>query len=515
MPQVPARFPIAVLAAALALVAAAPSGAAPRSSAKFPETLPPLRAAPDPNDRGGRIVDARGREVLLRGVNVNVLADYAKTTPMPTVQAFRPSDLALLRGTGFNLVRLQLSWSRIEPRPGGYDEAYLAEAERYIETFRSAGMYTIVDIHQDAWGASLGWRPGQRCPDGFQPAIGWDGAPAWATLVPESVPRCFVLAREINPAVEAAWAAFWRDEPGPDSFGIRTRYTSMLGHVARRLSRHDSLAGYDVINEPAAFTPTHQVALADLYAQALREIRAGERVAGAPPRLVLFQPDTRWSKIGRGGPPDFARDRDVVYAPHLYAPERPVIRSAFAGARNEAKHFGGAPVLFGEWGAPPDRDPAYYGQHQDLQDAFGISSALWAWSEGCGGPQRLSELLAGQTPKVWGLLDVDCLTGQTIGPREDLVRRLTRAYVRAAPGRLHGQRYSAKTGRLSAVGEAPDRNRESLIVYYPGWKHRAARFRARGLTRLRAVRTPGEGRFVLAVPRGPWSIEIGPRITGG
>ena len=505
-----------MLAALSVLVAsAAPALAGPRSSAKFPETLPPLRAAPDQNERGGRIVDARGREVLLRGVNVNVLADYAKPTALPTVQAFRPKDLALLRGAGFNLVRLQLSWSRIEPQPGVYDEAYLAEAERYIETFRGAGMYTIVDLHQDAWGASLAARPGERCPAGLQPALGWDGAPAWATLVPDLVPRCWTLAREVNFAVEAAWAAFWADAPGPDSFGIRTRYTSMLGHVARRLSRHDSLAGYDVINEPAAFTGPHQAALAELYTQALREVRAGERMAGAPPRLFLFQPDTRWAKVGRGAPPDFVRDRDVVYAPHLYAPERPVIRSAFAGARNEARHFGGAPVLFGEWGADPDRDPEYFSQHQDLQDAFGISSALWAWSEGCGGPQRLSELLAGKTPKVWGLLDVDCVTGETIGPREDLVRRLTRAYVRATPGKLLGQRYTARTGRLAAVGEAPARNRETLIVYYPGWKHADARFKTTGLADVRAVRTPGEGRFVMAVPRGTWSLEIGPRLKSG
>ncbi|HEX8084501.1 MAG TPA: cellulase family glycosylhydrolase [Solirubrobacteraceae bacterium] len=508
----PARFPIAVLAA---LLLAAPAFAAPRSSARFPETLPALHAAPATDARGGRIVDARGREVLLRGVNVNVLADYARTTYLPPVQPFRPRDLEILRTSGFNLVRLQLSWSRIEPSPGRYDDAYLAEAERYIETFRSAGMYTIVDLHQDAWGPSLGARRGEQCPPGLKPAVGWDGAPAWATLVPDSVPRCFVLAREVNFAVETAWAAFWRDAPGPDSFGIRTRYTSMLGHVARRLSQHDSLAGYDVINEPAAFTPEHQAALSDLYSHALREIRAGERLAGSPPRLFLFQPDTRWAKVGHGPPPDFARDRAVVYAPHLYAPERPVIRAAFAGARSEAARFGGAPVLFGEWGAPPGRDPKYFSQHQDLQDAFGISSALWAWSEGCGGPQRLTDLLTGGGGKVWGLLDVDCLTGATIGPRDDLVRRITRAYVRAAPGRLFGQRYSARTGRLAAVGEAPDGNRATLLVYYPGWKHADARFRATGLTRLRAVRTPGEGRFFVAVPRGSWSLEIGPRLNSG
>jgi endoglycosylceramidase len=502
-----------VLATAAALVAtAAPAHGAAKSPGHFPETLPALHAEPDPDDRG-RIVDARGREVLLRGVNVNVMADMWQGTRLPTVQPFRPKDLSLLRGMGWNLVRLQLSWSRVEPQPGQYDEAYLAEAERYVETFKAAGMYTIIDMHQDAWGASLAARPGESCPPAFTAAVGWDGAPAWATLAPDDAPRCFALgAKEVNAAVDAAWNAFWRDAPGPDTFGIRTRYASMLGHVARRLSRNDAVAGYDVINEPAAFVPETQAALGDLYGAALREIRAGERLAGAPPRLFLFQPDARASTIGHGVPRDFPRDRDVVYAPHVYATNRPIVRSGFQVARTEARTFGGAPVLIGEWGTDPDRKAAYFSQHQDLQDTFGMSSALWAWSEGCGSPRRISALIAGEAPKVWGLLDVDCVTGERIGPRKALVRRLTRAYVRAAPGRLHGQRYVAKTGRLSAVGTAPDDNEQTLLVFYPGAKHPNSRFRATGLSELRAVRTPGEGRFVVGVPRGPWSLEIGPGV---
>ncbi|MDQ3739917.1 MAG: glycoside hydrolase family 5 protein [Actinomycetota bacterium] len=493
-----------MLAVAVALaVAATPALAGPKSSGRFPETLPALHAQPDLNDRG-RIMDSRGREVLLRGINVNVLVDHWRGSPHPPLQHFLPQDLALLRGMGFNVVRLQLSWSRIEPRPGAYDEAYLAEAERYVETFRGAGIYTILDVHQDAWGASLAARPGEACPPGLQPAIGWDGAPAWATVVPDLVPRCFSQAREINPAVEEAWAAFWRDAPGPDSFGIRTRYTSMLGHLARRFARHDSLAGYDVLNEPAAFTPAHQAALADLYAQALREIRAGERLAGAPSRLFLFQPDVRWSKLGRGAPPDFARDANVVYAPHVYS--QPVARTSFQVARDEARRYGGAPVFVGEWGTEPDRGLDFQA-HQDLQDTFGVGSAMWTWREGCGDPR----MVAG-APQPWGLYDVDCRTNTTIGPRARLIRRITRAYVRATPGRLHGQRYLASSGRFSAVGEAPSRNKQTLLIFYPGSKHPDSRFRATGLTEMRAVRVPGEGRFVQAVPRGSWSLEIGPRL---
>ena len=84
--------------------------------------LPALHADPDPQ-RGGRIVDAQGREVLLRGVNVNALGEYWKGTRFPTTFALERSDPDLMAGIGWNAVRLLVSWSRVEPQPGRYDEA--------------------------------------------------------------------------------------------------------------------------------------------------------------------------------------------------------------------------------------------------------------------------------------------------------------------------------------------------------------------------------------------------------
>ncbi|MCC6755005.1 MAG: hypothetical protein IT199_01340, partial [Solirubrobacterales bacterium] len=55
----------ALLATAWVMFGAGPAGA----------ELARLKADPDPN-RGGRIVDDRGREIILRGVNVNSLGEY-------------------------------------------------------------------------------------------------------------------------------------------------------------------------------------------------------------------------------------------------------------------------------------------------------------------------------------------------------------------------------------------------------------------------------------------------------
>jgi hypothetical protein len=55
-----------------------------------------------------------------------------------------------------------------------------------------------------------------------------------------------------------------------------------------------------------------------MYGRALPAIRTAERRAGAPRRLVFFEPSALWSETNSGAPPAFAHDRDVVYAPHVY-----------------------------------------------------------------------------------------------------------------------------------------------------------------------------------------------------
>src|SRR5690606_15964537 len=115
--------------------------------------LPPLSAEPDPV-AGGRIVDAYRREVLLRGVNVNAFVEHWAYDPdLFTTYPSTPEDAGALDAMGWNVVRLLLSWSRVEPEPGVYDEAYLDAIEQAVHTLERRGVYTLIDLHQDAWSA--------------------------------------------------------------------------------------------------------------------------------------------------------------------------------------------------------------------------------------------------------------------------------------------------------------------------------------------------------------------------
>jgi endoglycosylceramidase len=509
-----------VLAAAALAAATAPqaSQAAARHTRATALALPALHAEPDP-EAGGRIVDALGREVLLRGVNVNAFAEYWAHDPaLFTTYPLTETGVDLIASIGWNCVRLLISWSRVEPAPGVYDEAYLDEVEEAVEWLARHGLYSIIDLHQDAWGPTLAGAPDESCP-GSAPAFGWDGAPGWATL-DGGAARCQAgFARELTPAVLASFASFWEDAPGPGGVGIRQRYARMLGHVAARFARLDAVAGYDLMNEPNAIylIPGELDAMADLYADALVEIRSAEDAAGAPHRLVFFEPSITWADLREGVPPLFPHDDQIVYSPHIYQggiSAIPLGPEVFEQARDEAARFGGAPVLSGEWGADPrragDPDDDYFERHQALQDEYRFGATLWTFREACGDPHKAEDYRQGRTAYVWGLYEVDCATNETVGLRTALIDALRRPALRAAPGRLARLAIDPARRTLRAAGRGAPSG-IPLVAFSPPGEHRP-RLRARGFARRQLVPAPGGGWYVVAWTHGgDWSLEIAGR----
>jgi endoglycosylceramidase len=490
------------LLAAVALAVPAAAGAAAR--------LPTLHAAPDPAGRG-RIVDDAGREAILRGVNVNALAEYWMGTRFPTTFPLEAGDPARMRVFGWSAVRLLVSWSRIEPGPGRYDERYLARVRATAARLTRAGLYVFIDFHQDAWGPTLAAREGESCPAGSAPALGWDGAPGWATLVADGVSRCAPDGvRELSPAVRTAWQAFWADSAGPGEVGVQTRFLNTIAHTIERIGRLPGIAGYDVLNEPNAFGADENAALGALYGRAVPVIRGAEQRARVRRRLILFEPSAVWSETGSGPPPDFPHDRDVVYAPHIYTgafDDGPITPAAFRTALAEARGFGGAPVLTGEWGAARSR-LSYMRSHLDLQDRFGISGTQWTWRESCGDPHQRTAALEGTvattTFAIWG---VDCADNAVLGIGRRRTRTLMRGYVRAAPGRLSRAHWNTTARALTATGTRARRG-VSLEAFYPG----DGRVAAGGLRLVAATRIPGGGELVTAVARGGgWRLRVVPR----
>jgi endoglycosylceramidase len=453
--------------------------------------------------------------VLLRGVNVNALVDYWQYGTFATTFPLTPADAQRIENIGWNAVRLLVSWSRVEPAPGQYDDAYLGEVRAAVQLLARHGVYSIVDFHQDAWSATLAAPPGTACPAGQDPSFGWDGAPAWATL-DGGAARCEVTGvRELSLAVRAAFTAFWADAPGPGGVGIRTRYAAMVGHVAAYFADEPAVAGYDVMNEPNAFGATELQGLSDLYAATVQSVRAGEQHAGGFPHLVFFEPSIIWSDSTLGVPPAFAHDDNVVFAPHIYRgglTSGPVQRADFERARRDAATFGGAPVFVGEWGGDPNRakDPTdtYFHDHQQLEDEFHFSATLWTWHESCGDPHKASDARDGRVPFPWGEFDVDCRTNTIVGTRDALIAQLTRAYVRAAPGRLVTTSYDPATGGFTAAGVTAPAGRR-FEARYPTQLGVPKTLAFLGLRDVHVRYVHGGGAYVVATATGgAWRLVI-------
>lgn len=452
-----AALAVGVVVTPVAVAAVAGTGDEAAGEASVPSGF--LRAD------GDRITDGEGREVLLRGANVNQLVDFYQ--PREDVPATRPlteEDFEGMASYGFDVVRLGVSWSALEPDRGELDEAYLEQIDDAIAWAKAHGIRTVIDLHQDSW-SNDPTAEGTVCRPGTDPMWGYDGAPDWATIW-DGAPRCQFQGRDISPAGDRAFEHFWFDTDG-----IQTALVRTWGELAARYADEPAVAGFDLMNEPGfgqTAPVTTSLLLGRFYDRAIDAIRE----AGAP-QIVFIEPSILWSGLGfDSGPPlGFTDDANIVFSPHLYSESITMDRSLgippivgmerqFDLARRVADDYG-IPLWSGEYG--------YWGDEADInarmqryaraEDAHGLGSAYWVWKQACGDPQNgIGEFGIGLVPEI-------CATGEDGPGNEVLLGELSRAYPRVAPGRIVS--LAADGAQLSFEGTVDERTC-GLDVWIPG-----------------------------------------------
>jgi endoglycosylceramidase len=364
---------------------------------------------------------------------------------------------------GFNCLRIVFTWEGLEPEPGKYSAGYLKQIEELVRACREAGVWAVLDMHQDL----------------FARQYGGDGAPKWAcqdrglTMVPAPYWGLNYLAQPVM----ACFDAFWADAPGPDGVGIQTHYLRTWQHVARHFRDDPTVAGYDLMNEPWPGAETAGIVAAVLasvgrsfgpemlarWLAALAspdpnaqyaELAAPLRDLGQLERLLKdLQPTVQAFEVGKQQPfydrlvtairevdpehlclfepyvlagcavetalkaprrPDGSPHASVVFAPHYYETATE-IGLAYEGTQErirwlvgrglEAGRRLGVPVWFGEWCSPSPSAFANDRFFRDQMDEFDARFCGWAAWE-------------------WGTLI-----------REDALKHLTRPYIRALAGR--------------------------------------------------------------------------------
>ncbi|KRA23011.1 hypothetical protein ASD65_00180 [Microbacterium sp. Root61] len=500
-----ARVP-EVVAASVALIAVvAALGLVPTGSASATSAAESKEAVPAGFLRadGDIISDGNGNQVLLRGVNVNQLVDFYQARPdVPVNRPLTEDDYAGMAEQGFNVVRLNISWSALEPERGTLDPEYLGKITQAVEWAKDYGIYTVLDMHQDGWwnGATA---DGTVCRPGTDPMWGFDGAPEWATIT-DNAPRCQFQGRDISPAGDRAFQHFYFDTDG-----IQTALAETWGKLAAEFADEQMVAGFDLLNEPG-FGETAPVTTAHLlggfYDKAITEIRD----AGAP-QIVFVEPSILWSGLGfdTGPTPGFTDDENIVFSPHLYAesitmdrdlgiPPIVSLERQFTLAQRVADEYD-APLWSGEYGYwGEDADVlARLNRYADEEDAQILGSAYWVWKQACGDPQN------GIQPIGDGLMVQDCETGGDAPPKTAILEILSRAYPRVAPGHLTA--LDGEGANLTFSGMTPERGCD-LEVWIPG--DAATNVEVDGITKLTTTQVPG-GWLIGGCADGDYSLTAG------
>jgi endoglycosylceramidase len=343
--------------------------------------------SPDPRF----VVDACGRVVILRGINVE---SASKGSSMDDTQLpVTPIDAQRLLGTwGWNVVRFLVFWGAIEPEDGKFDETYLDQVEDWLNYYRDAGIHVVLDVHQDLYS----WK------------TNGNGAPDWAVdtkglevqAIEEGQPWYLQGA---DPAVQAAYQSFWNPEPGERDFKVD--YLEALQHLAGRFADHAAVIGYDVMNEPsfangdldATLAIQDQAAAGEFDNENLTEFMQGGIDAIREvddDAWVMIQPTSLLNAFPypgdliadqledpREGPPR------IAYAGHLYQqqvhdglgyPEGDPYVDAWQQYRTEEAAELDAALWFGEWGGAPEQER----MQQYIEDVAAMADeemAGWAW----------------------------------------------------------------------------------------------------------------------------------------
>jgi len=461
-----------------------------------------------------RIVDDLDREVLLRGVNITSLGEYWQGSPEhPPTLPTTDEDWDAMAARGLSVVRLVVHWSRLEPERGQIDSAYLDAIDSYVTAAAEHGIYTVIDMHQDAYSAFIYTPEGEACPEDARPGKGWDGAPEWATMT-DGRSTCVTGDRNSAPAVVAAWNHFY-----DNSDGIRDNFVAAWTAVATRFAQRPEVAGYDLLNEPD--TSRFATELTPLYEGLLAELVTAIRGAGAEqliflepaipagdPSLGLIFPDP-----GRMGVEPF----NLVGSTHNYAESIDTTGLSLEATNSliwTLAESQDTAVWIGEYGFWSTSSEVLevavrYAADEDVRAQGG---AWWQWRQPCGDPHSLHWVDDGWEPiaTVVHLNSLDCAGGAELGPTEEFFALLSRGYPRAAPGRIQVLLSDPVSGSLRVEAEAA-RAGDAVVLWTPTQDDTHGIW-SEGVDELEEHAVTG-GRLITAVvaTKGDYVIGVEPR----
>jgi len=448
-------------------------------------TLGRIKVGPD-----GRFVDELGRVRNFHGVNVveKLAPYYPQRTGFDVVHSLSDVDAANLASWGFNAVRLGVLWVGVVPEPGKVNASYLDEVAATVDLLASHGIWTLIDMHQDAMAAGFcgegvpSWAIDEALAiSGFNttdPASLFPAPFDWPMDIVDGVPslaRCcehpffnYYLTKEGTAAREAIFASptMW------DRFGDHWEA------IARRFHASQSVLGYELINEPFSASPftTDARELQGLYAALSRRIRSADNDT-----IVFYEPLVGRGQLGVatdfpfGGPGGEQYNDRQAFSYHIYCfnESRPLrvlepvcdIVYALGWFAEQHSRVGGGRFLT-EFGAVPDDAVSIDGLRAMLRaaDRHQQSWAYWNF-------KSYDDITTAGNPNSEGFYRSD---GSL---QEAKLAALTRPYAPAVAGAPSLTQYNDKDGTFT-LRYTPTPNATGPTTIF---KHKAYHF-PRGFT---------------------------------
>ena len=431
--------------------------------------------------------DHKNRHIIYRGINARVKGifdvDFADgREPLELIPTFTEDDAKEMVKIGFNLIRLPVNWSGIQPTPDTFNDKYINSILSFMDICKKYQIDVLVDMHQDA----------------YSKEIGEDGAPAWAILPENYTPTPGgelgnLILKRISKDAQYAFTSFWKNKT-VNGIGLQEHYINSILFLLKRVSKHRAFAGIELFNEPwllniLKFTSKDDSYVKDIKIDMLWDFytRAIHSIRKRYPKIWIYiEPDVTKSVVipfinskedqfKAVGLPKITpwKNYRTVYAPHLYTlgmvlgeflgkdwlnPNDPGIIKSIAYSIDEANQIN-SPLFLGEFGFSHKSKNYEQTLHNiyDLADIHLFHTAQWVWKEA--------------SQDSWGFWDYSEENGFML--REQIAAKSARAYPSKMSGTISSFKLDRKNKILQIYLEKIHRRHRHEVVWPHNYGYKA------------------------------------------
>jgi len=444
----------------------------------WPQPPPPAGGRISVDTSRGGLVDEDGRERIFHGTNV-VYKGFPYAPPMfpiDTNSSFGEADMDQIAAWGMNNVRLGLMWAGAEPERDLYNYTYLARLREIVDALGKRGIYTYVELHQDALGERF-------C---------GNGVPTWLTEIANGTGRADTFPEPLSgygryavnksdglPSEADCNRHLWANYYGTkavgaafqmmydNTFGLGDRVALLWAEVAKVFKSSTWLLGYELMNEPWAGdhwqNPSivypgvaDRVNLAPFYERLVAAIQVVD-----VDHLIMYEP-IPWNNYANSGfvesPTGAAYANKSVFAYHYYHPPDLMSPASYMFYRTrDAKRLASAGFMTefsASWNVPDSSAPAH-----SLKSTLEVITAAENYTQSWSGWQyKVFHPATGRHPMTPGDMSMFHPDGTL---DTGIVSAVSQPYARAIAGTIQYNKFTEAKHGIWPFG-----SRSSYVLEY-------------------------------------------------